>query len=49
MTDEKLKEKYFLEIAQEVAKLQDMSEEEFQREIDQCIQSVFEKSYIERL
>ena len=34
MTDEKLKQKYFLEIAQEVEKLRKMSQEEFQGEID---------------
>ena len=49
MTDEKLKQKYFLEIAQEVEKLRKMSQEEFQGEIDQCVQTVFEQAYISRL
>ena len=49
MTDEKLKEKYFLEIADEVARLRKMTKKRFQSEIDGCISNVYEQAYIKRL
>ena len=49
MTDEKLKEKYFVQIADEFSKYKDMSKEDFQSEIDSCITKVFETAYVDRL
>lgn len=49
MTDEKLKEKYFVQIADEFSKYKDMSKEEFQSEIDSVITKVFETAYVDRL
>ena len=37
MTDEKLKEKYFLEIAEEVGRLRNMRKDKFQAKIDACV------------
>ena len=49
MTDEKLKEKYFLEIADEVGRLRGMSKKRFQSEVDSCISNVYEQAYLNRL
>ena len=49
MTDEKLKEKYFLEIADEVGRLRGMSKKRFQTEVDACISNVYEQAYLNRL